>query len=90
MNQSKAPLSETEIRQAVSVVRHRLNYHHWLRPEDWLETRLYGVYPWISISLMASIDLVLFGPVGLVIFALQMLWIPFWAAGVINGLDQGL
>ncbi len=59
-------------------------------PEDWLETRLYGVYPWIGISLMASIDLVLFGPVGLIIFALQMLWIPFWAAGVINGLGHYL
>jgi stearoyl-CoA desaturase (delta-9 desaturase) len=37
---------------------------------------------------MLIIDLVLFGPVGFFVWGIQMLWIPFWAAGVINGLSH--
>jgi fatty-acid desaturase len=37
---------------------------------------------------MLVIDLVLFGPWGLVVWGVQMIWIPFWAAGVINGLGH--
>ena len=57
-------------------------------PDDWLERNLYGRYPIIGILTMLVIDLVLFGAVGLTIFAVQMLWIPFWAAGVINGIGH--
>ncbi len=57
-------------------------------PEDWLENHLYAVYPWLGISLLATIDILLFGLPGLAIFIVQMLWIPFWAAGVINGLGH--
>jgi len=57
-------------------------------PEDWLEKNIYGVYPWLGITLMALLDLTLFGLPGLLIFVVQMLWIPFWAAGVINGLGH--
>ena len=57
-------------------------------PDDWLERHLYGRYPIIGILTMLVIDLVLFGAVGLTIFAVQMLWIPFWAAGVINGIGH--
>ena len=59
-------------------------------PEDWLERRLYGAHPWLGIALMLGLDLVLFGLPGLAIFAVQMIWIPFWAAGVINGLGHYL
>jgi stearoyl-CoA desaturase (delta-9 desaturase) len=37
---------------------------------------------------MLVIDLLLFGPIGLVIWGVQMIWIPFWAAGVINGIGH--
>jgi stearoyl-CoA desaturase (delta-9 desaturase) len=57
-------------------------------PDDWLENHLYAVYPWLGIGLMAVLDLLLFGLPGLAIFAVQMVWIPFWAAGVINGLGH--
>ncbi|MHA7878375.1 MAG: DesA family fatty acid desaturase [Saccharospirillum sp.] len=57
-------------------------------PDDWLERHLYshryGNY--VGIALMALINIALFGPIGLTIWAVQMLWIPIWAAGVINGL----
>ena len=57
-------------------------------PDDWLENKLYAIYPGLGIALMALIDLALFGWPGLIIFVVQMLWIPFWAAGVINGLGH--
>ena len=57
-------------------------------PDDWLERHLYGRFPIIGILCMLIIDLVLFGALGLTIFAIQMLWIPFWAAGVINGIGH--
>ena len=57
-------------------------------PDDWMEQKLYTPYGNYGILLMLVIDLVLFGPVGLVIWGVQMLWIPFWAAGVINGLSH--
>lgn len=57
-------------------------------PNDWIEQKLYTPYGNYGILLMLVIDLVLFGPVGLVIWGVQMLWIPFWAAGVINGLSH--
>jgi len=55
-------------------------------PNDWIERNIYTPHPWLGILLMLVIDLVLFGPWGLVVWSVQMLWIPFWAAGVINGL----
>ena len=58
-------------------------------PDDWLERKLYGKYPEIGVALMAAINLSLFGIVpGLIMWAVQMVWIPFWAAGVINGVGH--
>ena len=54
-------------------------------PNDWLEQNVYSAHSRLGILLMLVIDLVLFGPVGLIVWGIQMLWIPFWAAGVING-----
>ncbi len=57
-------------------------------PDDWLEQHLYSRHNTLGIGLMLLIDLVLFGLVGLAIWAVQMVWIPFWAAGVINGIGH--
>jgi stearoyl-CoA desaturase (Delta-9 desaturase) len=54
-------------------------------PNDWIEENLYTPHPLMGILLMLIIDLVLFGPVGLVVWGVQMIWVPLWAAGVING-----
>jgi len=59
-------------------------------PDDWLERHLYTAHPSLGIALMGLIDVLLFGLPGLVIFGVQMIWIPFWAAGVINGLGHYL
>ena len=54
-------------------------------PDDWLERNLYSKHSKIGILLMLSVDLLLFGPIGLTIWAVQMAWIPVNAAGIING-----
>jgi len=57
-------------------------------PDDWLERNLYSRHPVLGVALMMVIDLVLFGVAGLVVWAVQMAWIPFFAAGVINGVGH--
>jgi stearoyl-CoA desaturase (delta-9 desaturase) len=55
-------------------------------PKDWIERRLYTPHHKLGILLMLAIDLALFGVWGFVVWGVQMIWIPFWAAGTINGL----
>ena len=58
-------------------------------PDDWLERHVYTPGQKLGILLMLAIDLVLFGLVpGALIWGVQMVWIPFWAAGVINGVGH--
>jgi stearoyl-CoA desaturase (delta-9 desaturase) len=57
-------------------------------PDDWLERNLYTPYSWQGLGLMLILDVLLFGVYGPVIWAVQMLWIPFWAAGVVNGVGH--
>jgi stearoyl-CoA desaturase (delta-9 desaturase) len=57
-------------------------------PDDWLETNVYTRYSARGILLMLVIDVTLFGAIGLTIWAIQMAWIPFWAAGVVNGVGH--
>jgi stearoyl-CoA desaturase (delta-9 desaturase) len=63
------------------------NYGHGT-PDDWLERNVYSRYRFNGIGIMLITDLVLFGAVGALIWLVQMLWIPFWAAGVINGVGH--
>ena len=55
-------------------------------PNDWVERKVYTQHSRLGILLMLIIDLVLFGPLGFIVWGVQMIWIPFWAAGVVNGL----
>ena len=57
-------------------------------PNDWIERRLYTPHSRLGILIMLVIDLVLFGPWGAVVWGIQLAWIPFWAAGVINGVGH--
>ncbi|HET7777783.1 MAG TPA: fatty acid desaturase [Rudaea sp.] len=57
-------------------------------PNDWLERNLYGKHEYWGPTLMFIINIALFGIQGVAISALQMIWIPFWAAGVVNGLGH--
>ena len=55
-------------------------------PDDWLERNIYSTHSRLGILLMLVINLLLLGPIGIVVWGIQMIWIPFWAAGVVNGL----
>ena len=59
-------------------------------PHDWLEQNLYSPWRNWGIILMLLVEVALFGPLGLTLWAIQMMWIPLWAAGVINGLGHYL
>jgi len=57
-------------------------------PADWVELHLYTPYSRLGISILLLLNLWLFGWPGAIIWIVQMLWIPFWAAGVINGIGH--
>jgi len=57
-------------------------------PDDWIERHLYSRYTWQGVGLTLIIDLMLFGAIGLAVWAVQMLWIPITAAGIINGIGH--
>jgi stearoyl-CoA desaturase (delta-9 desaturase) len=57
-------------------------------PDDWLEYNVYSKFSWQGVALMLIIDVILFGAIGLTVWAVQMLWIPITAAGIINGIGH--
>jgi len=57
-------------------------------PDDWIERNLYTKYSWQGVALMLIINVSLFGAIGLTVWAIQMLWTPIFAAGIINGLGH--
>lgn len=58
-------------------------------PSDWLERNVYTPMDYLGICIMLAVDVILFGALaGGLIWVAQMLWIPFWAAGVINGIGH--
>ena len=57
-------------------------------PEDWIERHLYTPHATMGPTLLLFISFALFGFAGVAVWAIQMAWIPFWAAGVVNGLGH--
>lgn len=57
-------------------------------PNDWIERHLYTRFSWSGIVLMLAIDVLLFGVIGVSVWAIQMVWIPVTAAGIINGIGH--
>ena len=57
-------------------------------PDDWIERHLYTPFSWQGVALMMIVNLALFGAAGLAVWAVQMLWIPVTAAGIINGIGH--
>ncbi|MBK7794023.1 MAG: fatty acid desaturase [Betaproteobacteria bacterium] len=77
-----------ELYRAEAKNRETLDKYGKGTPDDWIERNLYTRYSWQGVGLMLAIDLVLFGPLGATIWAVQMLWIPVNAAGIINGIGH--
>ncbi len=64
-------------------------YSHGM-PNDWIENKLYTPYSFLGVGVLLGIlNVILFGLPGLLIWGVQALWIPVFAAGVINGLGHG-
>ena len=57
-------------------------------PDDWLERNIYSKHSVLGVSILLIADVLLFGVVGAAVWAVQMAWIPFLAAGVINGIGH--
>ncbi len=57
-------------------------------PDDWIERNLYTRFSYLGIILIFTSNILLYGPLGITIGAIQMMWIPIFAAGVINGLGH--
>ena len=57
-------------------------------PDDWIERNLYSRFSWEGVGLMLIINLLLFGAIGAAVWAVQMLWIPITAAGIVNGIGH--
>ncbi|CAG0948595.1 stearoyl-CoA desaturase (Delta-9 desaturase) [Methylophilaceae bacterium] len=82
------------LREGAELFRKEAGNHETLEkfgsgtPDDWLERRIYTRYPSLGITLMFVIDVLLFGPIGITIWAVQMAWIPVTAAGIINGIGH--
>jgi stearoyl-CoA desaturase (delta-9 desaturase) len=55
-------------------------------PDDWIEHNLYSAHSRLGIGILFLFNIIVFGWIGAIIWGIQMLWIPFWAAGVVNGL----
>ena len=59
-------------------------------PDDWMEQNVYSKHSRLGIMLLLLINLLCFSYWGLLIWIIQMIWIPFWAAGVVNGIGHWL
>ena len=57
-------------------------------PDDWIERHLYTPYSYVGVYVTLALCVTLFGAIGLTVFAIQMLWIPITAAGIINGVGH--
>jgi stearoyl-CoA desaturase (delta-9 desaturase) len=81
----KVLLEGSELYRAESKNLETLERYGHGTPDDWIERHLYSKHSTWGVSLMLIVDVLLFGPIGLTLWAAQMLWIPVTAAGIING-----
>jgi len=81
-------LQGTELYRAEAKIQETMEKYGAGTPDDWLERNVYTRFSWEGVGLMLVINVLLFGPIGLSIWAIQMMWIPVTAAGIINGLGH--
>ncbi len=77
-----------ELYRAESKNRETIEKYGHGTPDDWLERNVYTKHSALGVSLMLIIDVALFGVLGLTVWAVQMIWIPVTAAGIINGIGH--
>jgi stearoyl-CoA desaturase (delta-9 desaturase) len=84
----KVLLEGSELYRAEAKVQETLDKYGHGTPDDWIEHNLYTRYSWQGVGVMLIVDLMLFGAIGAAVWAVQMLWIPITAAGIINGIGH--
>jgi stearoyl-CoA desaturase (delta-9 desaturase) len=57
-------------------------------PDDWIERNVYTRFSWQGVALLLVVNFMLFGVIGITVWAVQMMWIPVTAAGIINGIGH--
>jgi stearoyl-CoA desaturase (Delta-9 desaturase) len=81
-------LTGVELYQAESENKETLDKYGKGTPDDWVERNVYSRFTWQGVGLLLIIDLMLFGGIGATVWAVQMLWIPVMATGIINGIGH--
>jgi stearoyl-CoA desaturase (delta-9 desaturase) len=81
-------LKGAELYRAESIKEDTLEKYGKCTPDDWVERNVYAKYSIAGVYVLLTIDLILFGLPGITVFAIQMLSMPVFAAGVINGLGH--
>ena len=81
-------LTGVELYRAESKVTETIAKYGRGTPDDWIERNLYTRFSWQGVGVMLVLDLALFGAIGLTVWAVQMLWIPVMATGIINGIGH--
>ena len=77
-----------ELYRAARKDREMIDKYSHGTPDDWIEKNIYDPHCTRGLIVLFFLDIFLFGVPGITIFAIQMLWIPFWAAGVVNGIGH--
>jgi stearoyl-CoA desaturase (Delta-9 desaturase) len=78
----------SELYRAEAKVQETLDKYGHNTPDDWVERNVYSRFSWQGVGLMLVVNLMLFGAIGATVWAVQMLWIPITAAGIINGIGH--
>ena len=77
-----------ELYRAESRNRETIEKYGHGTPDDWIERNLYTKHSALGVALMLVLDVMLFGVIGVTVWAVQMMWIPITAAGIINGIGH--
>jgi stearoyl-CoA desaturase (Delta-9 desaturase) len=81
-------LTGVELYRAESKVKETMVKYGLGTPDDWIERNLYTRYSWQGVGVMLLLNVLCFGAIGITVWAVQMLWIPIMATGVINGIGH--
>ena len=81
-------LTGVELYRTESKVAETISKYGRGTPDDWIERNLYTRFSWQGVGVMLVLDVLLFGAIGITVWAVQMLWIPVMATGIINGIGH--
>lgn len=84
----KVFLEGSELYRKEAKNQETLDRYGYGTPDDWIERNVYTKHSAKGVASMLIINILLFGPIGITIWAIQMIWAPVMAAGVINGIGH--